>query len=238
MFFRSAGGEYRSGDALGACSRGRCLHKRCRTGREVEGDGRTNGPRSRGNIWKQETRSLRRLPMASPSFLVLPTMRDARRSKINSRLILKPRQASRLNSSAECSLCRIKAAVSTPVHLFSVTGKYATAPVLNYSGGVDTYKMDLHPVCLTLAQPRRYGLAYDIPGTGESPVSLSLKGDEIVLGIVNEAEDRRREGRVSRIFLRRKLSAMTGLSGAVDAAIVNGGPVDKAEDAYLEAPAR
>jgi esterase FrsA len=86
--------------------------------------------------------------------------------------------------------------------------------------------------------PRRYGLAYDIPGTGESPVSLSLKGDEIVLGIVNEAEDRRREGRVSRIFLRRKLSAMTGLSGAVDAAIVNGGPVDKAEDACLEAPAR
>ena len=41
--------------------------------------------------------------------------------------------------------------VSTPVHLFSVTGKYAAAPVLIYSGGVDTYKMDLHPVCLTLA---------------------------------------------------------------------------------------
>jgi len=30
-------------------------------------------------------------------------------------------------------------------------------------------------------------LAYDIPGTGESPVPLSVKGDEIVLGIVNEA---------------------------------------------------
>jgi esterase FrsA len=95
--------------------------------------------------------------------------------------------------------------VSTPVHLFSVTGKYATAPVPNYSGGVDTYKMDLHPVCLTLAQRLAVTvLAYDIPGTGESPVPLSLKGDEIVLGIVNEAEDRRREGRVSRIFLRRK----------------------------------
>jgi esterase FrsA len=77
--------------------------------------------------------------------------------------------------------------VSTPVHLFSVTGKYAAAPVLFYSGGVDTYKMDLHPVCLTLAQ--RLGitvLSYDIPGTGESPVPLSVKGDEIVLGIVNE----------------------------------------------------
>jgi esterase FrsA len=42
--------------------------------------------------------------------------------------------------------------VSAPVHLFSVTGKYAAAPVLIYSGGVDTYKMDLHAVCLTLAQ--------------------------------------------------------------------------------------
>jgi esterase FrsA len=119
---------------------------------------------------------------------------------------------------------------STPVHLFSVTGNYAAAPVLIYSGGVDTYKMDLHPVCLTLAQ--RLGvtvLAYDIPGTGESPVPLSVKGDEIVLGIVNEA---RKIGNGKAAYLGfsfgGNFSAMTGLSGAVDAAIVNGGPVDKA----------
>lgn len=42
--------------------------------------------------------------------------------------------------------------VSTPVHLFSVTGQYASAPVLIYTGGVDTYKMGLHAVYVTLAQ--------------------------------------------------------------------------------------
>jgi esterase FrsA len=114
--------------------------------------------------------------------------------------------------------------VSTPVHLFSVTGKYVAAPVIIYSGGVDTYKMDLHPVCLSL--PQRLGitiLAYDIPGTGESPVPLSVKGDEIVLDIVNEA---RKIGSGTVAYLGFSFggnsSAMTGLSGAVDAAIVNG----------------
>jgi esterase FrsA len=41
---------------------------------------------------------------------------------------------------------------STPVHLFSVTGQYANAPVLIYTGGVDTYKMGLHAIYVTLAQ--------------------------------------------------------------------------------------
>jgi len=78
--------------------------------------------------------------------------------------------------------------VSTPVHLFSVTGQYASAPVLIYTGGVDTYKMGLHAIYVTLAQ--RLGitiLGFDISGTGESTIPLSVKGDELVLGIVNEA---------------------------------------------------
>jgi esterase FrsA len=120
--------------------------------------------------------------------------------------------------------------VNTPVHLFSVTGQYAAAPVLIYSGGVDTYKMDLHTVCVTLAQ--RLGItviAFDIPGTGESPVDLSVKGDELVLGIANEAR-KLGNGKVAHLGFSfgGNFSAMTGLSGAVDAAIVNGGPVDKA----------
>jgi esterase FrsA len=78
--------------------------------------------------------------------------------------------------------------VNLPVDLFSVTGQYAGTPVLIYSGGVDTYKMDLHALCVTLTQ--RLGIAvlgFDIPGTGESPVPLSVKGDELVLGLVKEA---------------------------------------------------
>ena len=76
----------------------------------------------------------------------------------------------------------------TPVHLFSVTGQYASAPVLICTGGVDTYKMGLHPIYVTLA--KRLGitiLGFDIAGTGESTIPLSIKGDELVLGIVNEA---------------------------------------------------
>ena len=120
--------------------------------------------------------------------------------------------------------------VSTPVHLFSVTGQYASAPVPIYTGGVDTYKMGLHAVYVTLAQ--RLGitiLGFDIAGTGESTIPLSVKGDELVLGIVNEAR-KLGNGKVAHLGFSfgGNFSAMTGLSGAVDAAIVLGGPVDKA----------
>jgi hypothetical protein len=67
--------------------------------------------------------------------------------------------------------------VSTPVHLFSVTGQYASAPVLIYTGGVDTYKMGLHAIYATLAQ--RLGitlLGFDIADTGESTIPLSVNG--------------------------------------------------------------
>jgi esterase FrsA len=120
--------------------------------------------------------------------------------------------------------------VSTPVHLFSVTGQYASAPVLIYTGGVDTFKMGLHPVYVTLAQ--RLGitiLGFDIAGTGESTIPLSIKGDEPVLGVVKEAH-KLGNGKVAHLGFSfgGNFSAMTGLTGAVDAAIVNGGPVDKA----------
>jgi esterase FrsA len=60
-------------------------------------------------------------------------------------------------------------------------------------------------------------------------VPLSVKGDEIVLGIANEAR-KIGNGKVAHLGFSfgGNFSAMTGLSGAVDAAIVLGGPVDKA----------
>ncbi len=120
--------------------------------------------------------------------------------------------------------------VSTPVHLFSATGQYASAPVLIYTGGVDTYKMGLHGAYVTFAQ--RLGmtiLGFDIAGTGESTIPLSIKSDELVLGIVKEAR-KLGNGKVAHLGFSfgGNFSAMTGLAGAVDAAIVNGGPVDKA----------
>jgi hypothetical protein len=59
--------------------------------------------------------------------------------------------------------------------------------VLIYTAGVDTYKMGLHAIYVTLAQ--RLGitiLGFDISGTSESAMPLSVKGDELVLGIVKE----------------------------------------------------
>jgi esterase FrsA len=122
------------------------------------------------------------------------------------------------------------ASTDLPVHLFSVSGQYDNAPVLIYSGGVDSYKMDLHPLCVTLAQ--RLGitiLAFDHAGTAENPVPLSVKGDEQVLGLVAQAR-KLGNGKVAHLGFSfgGNFSAMTGLSGAVDAAIVLGGPLDKA----------
>src|SRR5271170_613653 len=120
--------------------------------------------------------------------------------------------------------------VSTPVHLFSVTGQYANAPVLIYTGGVDTYKMGLHAIYVTLA--KRLGitlLGFDIAGTGESTIPLSVKGDELVLGIVNDAR-KLGNGKVAHLGFSfgGNFAAMSGLSSAVDAAIVLGGPIDGA----------
>lgn len=121
------------------------------------------------------------------------------------------------------------ASVDLPVHLFSVSGQHRSEPVLMFSGGVDTYKMDCHEMCVTLAQ--RLGvtvLAFDQPGTAENPVPLTIEGDEIVLGLVAQARQLG-NGKVGHFGLSfgGNFSAMTGLAGVVDAAIVLGAPVDK-----------
>lgn len=121
------------------------------------------------------------------------------------------------------------ATIELPVHLYSVSGDYSGEPVLMFSGGIDTYKMDCHDMCVTLAQ--RLGLtvlAFDIPGTAENPIPLSGESDDMVLGLVEEAR-RIGNGKVAHFGMSfgGNFSAMTGLSGAVDAAIVNGGPVDR-----------
>jgi len=120
--------------------------------------------------------------------------------------------------------------VDLPVHLFSGSGRYDNKPVLLYSGGVDTYKMDSHLLVMTLA--RRLAvtvLAFDMPGTAENPIPLSIQGDKLILGLVKQAR-KLGNGTVIHFGLSfgGNFAAMTGLSGAVDAAVVLGGPVDKA----------
>jgi len=119
---------------------------------------------------------------------------------------------------------------TAPVHLYSANGGYDQAPVLLISGGVDTWKMDIHGICVALAQ--RLGvtvLAFDQPGTGENPAPLAIEADEIVLGLARQAR-RIGNGKVAHfgISFGANYSAMTGLLGVVDASVVLGGPIDRA----------
>lgn len=119
--------------------------------------------------------------------------------------------------------------VTIPVHLYSTTQAYDGVPVLLFCGGVDTWKMDMHPLCVAFAQ--RHDLtviAFDQPGTGENPAPLIVEADEAVLGLVKEAR-KIGNGSIAHIGISfgGNYSAMTGLLGEVDASIVLGGPVDK-----------
>lgn len=116
------------------------------------------------------------------------------------------------------------------MHLYALSGRFDAAPVLLVSGGVDTWKMDIHALCVAFAE--RLGvtvLAFDQPGTGENPAPLAIEADEIVLGLAKEARAIG-NGQVAHFGLSfgANYSAMTGLLGAVDAAVVLGGPVDRA----------
>jgi len=118
--------------------------------------------------------------------------------------------------------------VDVPVHIYSKTGDYASAPVLLTSGGVDTYKLDFHASYVTQAQTTGATIiAFDMPGTAElRQVPLRGPADEVVLGLVAAAK-KIGNGKVcySAFSFGGNFAALVGLSGAVDACVDNGGPV-------------
>lgn len=117
--------------------------------------------------------------------------------------------------------------VEVPVHLYSVDGQLAGRPVLLLSGGVDTWKMDVHPWCETFTLNAGVGvLAFDHPGTGETRIPLDGHADEVVRGIADYARGIG-DGRVAHFgaSFGGNFAAMTGLTGIVDAAVELGGPV-------------
>jgi len=120
--------------------------------------------------------------------------------------------------------------INVAAHLLTTAADHSQAPVLVATGGVDTWKMDSHAMWLALAQGAGVTVfAFDHPGTGETTVPLNAHADEVVLGLVAEAR-KLGNGRVAHFGMSfgGNFSAMTGLRGAVDAAVVLGGPVDKA----------
>ncbi len=120
--------------------------------------------------------------------------------------------------------------VDVPAHLYSTDGDFAARPVLIASGGVDTWKMDIHPwwVGFTIGAGVST-LAFDHPGTGETAIPLDEHADEVIRGIADYARTLG-DGRVAHFgaSFGGNFSAMSGLAGIVDAAVDLGGPVDHA----------
>jgi esterase FrsA len=116
-----------------------------------------------------------------------------------------------------------------PVHLLAPAGLPHDAPVVIASGGVDSWKMDLHPLFVIVAQQLQARvLAFDTAGTGESAVRMTPEGGaEIVRGLVAHARTLT-TGPVAHlgISMGGYYSARSGLAGDVDAAVDLGGPVD------------
>lgn len=115
-----------------------------------------------------------------------------------------------------------------PVHILSMKGLAADAPVLVVTGGVDTWKMDMHGlfVALALMGVARV-LTFDIAGTGESQVAMSADGGaEIAEGVVAAARAMgARKVAYFGVSMGGYYAARLGLSGLVDAAVDFGGPV-------------
>ncbi|MFJ2608340.1 alpha/beta fold hydrolase [Streptomyces sp. NPDC087425] len=118
-----------------------------------------------------------------------------------------------------------------PVHLLAPFDLPAGRPVLIASGGVDSWKMDVHGLLVLLAtQLRLQVLAFDIAGTGESTVPMTgAGGAELVGGLIAHARSLG-SGVVGHVGISMGgyFSARSGLAGDVDAAVVLGGPVEAA----------
>lgn len=114
-----------------------------------------------------------------------------------------------------------------PVHLLSPTADHTRRPVLIASGGLDSWKMDLHGIETAFALGADVTvLAFDHPGTGETQAPLDAHADTVIDGLIAAARALG-DGRVAHFGLSYggNFAAATGLRGTVDAAIDLGGPV-------------
>ncbi|MER6354081.1 hypothetical protein ABT186_20155 [Streptomyces sp. NPDC001634] len=108
---------------------------------------------------------------------------------------------------------------TTPVavHLLGPSGR----PVLVASGGLDSWKMDLHPLLVQLVLHGGVRvMAFDHAGTGESQVPMTAAGGfEIVQGLIEHARTIG-NGKVGHFgfSMGGYYAAHSGLTGAVDAA--------------------
>jgi esterase FrsA len=114
------------------------------------------------------------------------------------------------------------------VHILSETGATKDTPVLVVTGGVDTFKMDLHQMWVTYVLGAHVRVvAADIPGTGElTHIPASRPSTEILEQVVAFARTLT-TGKTGQLGIRYGgyFSAHAGLTKVIDAAVVVGGPV-------------
>jgi esterase FrsA len=117
-----------------------------------------------------------------------------------------------------------------PVHILAQRTLPRRAPVMLFSGGVDSWKMDLHDMIMMFVRdlPVRV-MAFDLPGTGESQLHLGRCSTQVIDGLVQTARSMT-GGPVVHVGFSfgAYFAAYSGLSGIVDGAVSLGGPVDRA----------
>ena len=118
--------------------------------------------------------------------------------------------------------------VEVPLHILAEPDATESTPVLVVTGGIDTWKMDLHQMWVAYALNAHVRVvACDIPGTGElTHVPLTADSTAIIDQVVAFAHTLT-TGRVGQLGMSfgGYFSAQSGLTGIVDAAVVVGGPV-------------
>jgi esterase FrsA len=121
-------------------------------------------------------------------------------------------------------------ATTVPIHILAQYGLPENSPVMLFSGGVDSWKMDLHNMIMMFVRdlPVRV-IAFDLPGTGESQVHLGRPGTKVIDGLVQTARSMT-DGLVVHVGFSfgAYFASYSGLSGIVDGAVSLGGPVDQA----------
>jgi esterase FrsA len=114
--------------------------------------------------------------------------------------------------------------IEVPAHVYGK--KRPRRPVVLLSGGVDTYKVELHRLALVLCGLAGVRVvAIDMPGTGETPGALTPSSDEVYAGVLDAVADDGAKRGVFGISFGGHWAAKLALTGRVDAAIDLGGPV-------------
>jgi esterase FrsA len=121
---------------------------------------------------------------------------------------------------------------ATPVALHEYLPRDPAAPLVLVSGGVDTFKIEMHQLCLFLGGMAGLRVAaVDMPGTGESQLPLAEDAEVVYLGVLRALRGAATAAGVFGMSFGGHWALKLGLLGAVDFAVAIGGPTGEATPA-------